>query len=80
VSGFRGSVQVIWLNLVEMFFAIITRQAIHRGSFASIDDLEAAIRTYIDAYNERCEPFTWTKTPDEILGKLKPQTISATAH
>jgi hypothetical protein len=69
-----------WANLVEMFFAIITRQAIHRGSFASVDDLEAAIRTYIDAYNECCEPFTWAKTADEILAKLKPQTISATAH
>jgi transposase len=69
-----------WCNLVETFFAIITRQAIHRGSFASVDDLHAAIRAYIDAYNDRCEPFTWTKTADEILAKLKPQTISATAH
>jgi transposase len=69
-----------WLNLVETFFAIITRQAIHRGSFASVDDLIAAIRRFIDAYNDRCEPFTWTKTPDEILAKLKPQTTSATAH
>jgi transposase len=69
-----------WLNLVETFFAIITRQAIHRGSFASVDDLIAAIRAFIDAYNDRCEPFTWTKTADEILAKLKPQTISATAH
>ena len=39
-----------WLNLVETFFAIITRQAIRRGSFTSVDDLIAAIRTYIDAY------------------------------
>ena len=62
-----------WLNLVEKFFAIITRQAIRRGSFPSVDDLIAAIRTYIDAYNEHCEPFTWTKTADEILTKLKPQ-------
>ena len=69
-----------WLNLVETFFAIITRQAIHRGSFSSVDDLVAAIRRFIDAYNDRCEPFTWTKTPDEILAKLKPQTTSATAH
>jgi transposase len=69
-----------WLNLVETFFAIITRQAIHRGSFASVDDLVAAIRRFIDAYNDRCEPFTWTKTADDILAKLKPQTISATAH
>jgi hypothetical protein len=65
---------------VETFFAIITRQAIHRGSFASVDDLTAVIRTYIDAYNERCAPFTWTKTADDLLTKLKPQTISATAH
>ena len=54
--------------------------ALHRGSFTSVYDLTAAIRTYIDAYNERCEPFTWTKTTDEILAKLKPQTISTTAH
>jgi hypothetical protein len=64
----------------ETFFSIITRQAIHRGSFASVDDLQAAIRQFIDAWNDRCEPFTWTKTADDILAKLKPQTISATAH
>ena len=69
-----------WCNLVETFFAIITRQAIHRGSFASVDDLQAAIRAYIHAHNQRCEPFTWTKTADDILAKLKPQTTSATAH
>ena len=65
---------------METFFAIITRQAIHRGSFASVDDLNAAILTYIDAYNQHCEPFTWTKTADDVLAKLKPQTTSATAH
>ena len=69
-----------WLNLVETFFAIITRQAIHRGTFSSVDELTAAIRRFIDAWNEHCQPFTWTKTPDEILAKLKPQTTSATAH
>ena len=42
-----------WLNLVEVFFSIITRQAIRRGSFDSVKDLIAAIRAFIDAYNER---------------------------
>jgi transposase len=56
-----------WLNLVEVFFSIITRQAIHRGSFASVPDLIAAIRRFIDGWNDRCQPFTWTKTADEIL-------------
>ena len=56
-----------WLNLVEVFFGIITRQAIRRGSYASVPQLVAAIRTFIDGWNERCHPFTWTKTADEIL-------------
>jgi transposase len=60
-----------WLNMVEIFFGIITRQAIRRGSFTSVDDLEHAIRAYIDAYNMRAEPFTWTKTADELLTKIK---------
>ena len=33
-----------WLNLVEIFFGIITRQAIRRGSFDSVRDLIDAIR------------------------------------
>jgi transposase len=69
-----------WMNLVEAFFAIITRQAIHRGSFASVDDLVAAIRRFIHAWNERCEPFTWTKTADHILTKLNTKDTPATAH
>ncbi len=56
-----------WLNLVEVFFGIITRQAIRRGSYASVAELVAAIRTFIDGWNERCHPFTWTKAADEIL-------------
>ena len=61
-----------WLNLVEIFFGIITRQAIRRGSFDSVKDLIAAIETYIDGWNDRCEPFTWTKTADEILAHCRP--------
>jgi hypothetical protein len=58
-----------WMNMVEIFFGIITRQAIRRGTFTSVPDLIGAIRTFIDAYNERCQPFTWTKTADQILAK-----------
>ena len=58
-----------WLNLVEIFFGIITRQAIRRGTFTSVPDLIAAIETYIDGWNDRAHPFTWTKTADEILAK-----------
>ena len=56
-----------WLNLVEVFFGIITRQAIRRGSFDSVKELVAAITRFIEGWNDRCHPFTWTKTADEIL-------------
>ena len=51
----------------------ITRQAIRRGTFTSVKDLIAAIETFIDGWNDRCAPFVWTKTADEILSKALPR-------
>ena len=56
-----------WLNMVEIFFGIITRQAIRRGTFRSVKDLIYAIESFIDGWNERCQPFVWTKTADKII-------------
>jgi transposase len=70
-----------WLNMVEIFFGIITRQAIRRGSFTSVKDLITAIETYIDSWNQRCQPFTWTKTADDIIPKATGgQRTSFTRH
>jgi DDE superfamily endonuclease/Winged helix-turn helix len=69
-----------WLNLVEVFFGIITRQAIRRGSFDSVRELINAIRAFIDGYNQRCRPFTWTKTADEILPRATRQPTSDAGH
>ncbi|TDD58206.1 IS630 family transposase [Actinomadura darangshiensis] len=60
-----------WLNMVEIFFGIITRQAIRRGSFTSVKQLTTAIGAFIDGWNDRCEPFSWTKDADEIIAKIK---------
>ncbi|MBW3578938.1 MAG: IS630 family transposase, partial [Actinobacteria bacterium] len=69
-----------WMNLVEVFFAINTRQAIRPGSFRSVKDVTAAIRRFIDTWNDRCQPFAWTKTADEILDKANRQNTSVTDH
>ncbi|MFI1195144.1 hypothetical protein ACH4T9_18035 [Micromonospora sp. NPDC020750] len=52
----------------------------HRSTFTSAPDLINTIRTFIDAYNERCQPFVWTKTADQILTKTNRQRSSDTRH
>jgi transposase len=75
-----------WLNLVEAFFSIITRQSLRRGNFPTVADLISAIERFIDAWNDRCTPFTWTKDPDTVIAKAtdprrrKTQTTSDTQH
>ena len=56
-----------WLNLVERFFAEITSKRIRRGSYSSVDDLEATIYDYLLLHNAKPKPFTWTKTAEDIL-------------
>ncbi len=53
-----------FLNLDEVWFGIIERQAIHRGTFRSVAELNQAIRAFIDGWNVRAHPFVWTKTAD----------------
>ncbi len=69
-----------WLNLVEVWFGIIERQAIHRGTFDSVADLNAKIRAFITGWNDRCHPFVWTKTAADILTKANRKTTSNTGH
>ena len=59
-----------WLNAVEGFFSAITRRQIRRGAFHSVDDLQNAIKRYIDAHNSDCRPFTWTTSAKTIFEKL----------
>jgi transposase len=69
-----------WMNLVEVWFSLIERQAIHRGSFASVRDLNAKIRAFIDGWNDRCHPFVWTKTADQVLHKANRKKTSNAGH
>jgi transposase len=69
-----------WLNMVEIFFGIITRQNIRRGSFRSVRELIESITGFIDGWNERCEPFTWTKDADTIISKAHRKITSSTQH
>jgi hypothetical protein len=45
------------MNLVEVWFSLLERQANHRGTFRSGPDLNAKIRAFIDGWNDRAHPF-----------------------
>ena len=64
----------------EIFFSIITRQAIRRGTCRPVKDLTARIGEFTDGWNERCQPFAWTKSADELLAKARKKETSRAEH
>ena len=58
-----------WLNMVEAWFGILTRQSVRRASFGSVKALVRHLQHYIDHWNENPRPFVWTKSPAEIIRK-----------
>ena len=68
------------LNLVERFFAEIKMKRIRRGTFASVAELEQAIRDYLDQHNADPKPFVWTKTANAILKKERRAILQLALH
>ena len=48
-----------WMNPIESFFGILTKGALKKQSFTSIDKLKQHVRKYIDGYNKRAKPVNW---------------------
>ena len=70
-----------WMNMVEIWFSILTTQQVRRGAYHDVSELIAAIDAFIKGYNERAQPFLWTKTAEDILIKAtKQQPTSGTLH
>jgi len=57
------------MNMVEIWFGILTNQTIRRGSFESVARVVGAIKAFLDRWNEGAKPFVWTKTAEQILTK-----------
>lgn len=58
------------MELVEVWFGIIERQAIRGGTFVSARELVGKIREFISSWNNWKHSFIWTKIPDEILARI----------
>jgi hypothetical protein len=59
------------LNLVESWFALLSKRILKRGVHRSTRALEKAIREFLKCHNEDAAPFVWTKSADEILVNLR---------
>ena len=60
-----------WLNLVERWFAEITRKRIRSGTFQNVSELIRAIYQYLRENNKNPRPFIWTATAATILRKVR---------
>ncbi len=49
-----------WLNQIEIWLSILVRKLLKRGSFVSVEELEAKVRAFIGYYNQTAKPFKWT--------------------
>jgi transposase len=52
-----------WLNQIELWLSILTRKLLRRGSFLSVEELQAKVLAFIAYYNRTmAKPFKWTYT------------------
>lgn len=60
-----------WMNLVERFFADLTRDAVRDGSFSSVGALVRDIEAYLAERNAAPKPYRWKAKGEEILAKIE---------
>jgi transposase len=69
-----------WLNLVELLFNELSRRQLRRLAVNSVDELIAAITTYLDHRNEDPMPFVWTASVRSILAKVRKAKETLASH
>jgi len=50
-----------WLNMIELWFSILSRAALLDASFTAVQQVRDGIDAFITAYNPAAHPFEWTK-------------------
>ena len=50
-----------WMNMIESWFSILSRNALRGASFTNVKQLREAIDRFIEVYNENSTPFEWRK-------------------
>ncbi len=56
-----------WLNQVEIWFNMLSKDVLRGGVWKSVEQLSAQMLEYIDTYNQtRAKPFAWTYTGNAL--------------
>jgi transposase len=55
-----------WVNLIECFFSILSRQGLSQAVHTSKRQLKDFLLEFIANYDERCTLFRWTKGPEKL--------------
>src|SRR5712691_10301337 len=55
-----------WVNLIECFFSILSKQGLAHSVQRSKQDLKDLLHRFLASYNATCSPLTWTKGPEQL--------------
>jgi len=59
------------MNQVEQWFSILQKQRMAAPNFADLVDLKGKVLKFIDEWNQRAHPFSWTQRSfEKILAKV----------
>ena len=57
-----------WLNQAELFFSVVHRRFLARGSFPSAKDFDRRLERFLKDYNSRhAHPYRWTYTGEPLV-------------
>jgi len=69
-----------WVNLIECFFSILSKQGLAHSVQRSKQDLKDLLNRFLANYNAACGPFTWTKGPEQLQRIIETTTEYQAAH
>jgi transposase len=69
-----------WVNLIEGFFSILSKQGLAHSVQSSKQDLKDLLQRFLASYNDRCGPFTWTKGPEQLQHIIETTIAAVAAH
>jgi transposase len=69
-----------WVNLIECFFSILSKQGLSQSVHTSKRQLKEFLLQFIANYDERCSPFRWTKGPEKLQRIIQATKEYQTTH